>query len=124
MMNYERKKVKQLFEELRLQKKWTFPKTRERLEAPKQHGVYIIYRGKKVMHVGRTLRGKKGLYQRLKNHLYGNSSFTKKKFNGSGWKLRKGFKYQCLKVRSDRKRALLEAYAIGVLCPVHIGLGK
>jgi hypothetical protein len=76
------------------------------------------------MHIGRTLRGKKGLHQRIKNHLHGNYSFVIKKFNGSGCKLRKGFKYQFLKVRSDRKRALLEAYAIGNLCPNYIGLGK
>jgi len=123
-MNSETKEVKRLFRELRRQKKLAFPKARGQLEAPKEQGVYIIYRGNNVMHIGRTLRGKNGLHQRLKNHLQGNSSFTKKKFNGSGSKLRAGFKYQLLKVRSDRKRALLEAYATGVLCPVHIGLGK
>jgi hypothetical protein len=122
-MNSERKEVKQLFRELLRQEKVAFPKAGGQLEAPKEQGVYIIYRGEKVMHVGRTLRGKKGLYQRLKNHLQGKSSFTKKKFNGLGSKLRNGFEYQYLQVKCPRKRALLEAYVIGVLCPDHIGLG-
>ncbi len=31
--------------------------------------------------------------------------------------------FGCLPVTDDRRRALLEAYAIGVLCPKHIGHG-
>jgi len=123
MMNSERKEVKELYEKLRRQKKLAFPEARERLEAPKKHGVYIIYQGKKVIHIGRTLRAKNGLHQRLMNHLHGNSSLTINEFNGSGTKLRKGFKYRCLEVECPRKRALLEAYAIGYLCPNYIGLG-
>ncbi len=76
------------------------------------------------MHVGRTLRGKGGIHQRLNNHLHGQSSFTAVKFDRMGWKLRNGYEYQYLEVRNSRKRALLEAYAIGMLCPNHIGLGE
>jgi len=72
-MNCERKKIEELYEELIRQQKLDFPKAREYIEAPNQHGIYIIYRRNKVMHIGRTLRGKNGLRQRLKNHLHGNS---------------------------------------------------
>ena len=41
------------------------------------HGVYIIYSPNgRVTHVGRTVRGKRGLRQRLNNHLHGASSFV------------------------------------------------
>lgn len=102
-----------------------FPKPWKRLDAPSEHGVYIIYSpGGKVMHVGRTLRGGKGLRGRLKNHLSGKSSFVRIHMKGLSHKLRGGYSFCCLPVKNARQRALLEAYAIGVLCPVHIGLGE
>lgn len=94
------------------------------MEAPLQHGVYIIRNGERVLHVGRTLRRADGIHRRLKDHLYGASSFTDKFLKGNGEKLRKGHTSQCLVVKDARKRALLEAYAIGTLCPEHIGLGE
>jgi len=100
-----------------------FPQERQQLKAPSEPAVYIIRKGEIVLHVGRTLRGKYGLYQRLKNHLYGASSFTDKYLKGNGATLRKGHTYQFLVVEDARLRALLEAYAIGTLCPKHIGLG-
>jgi hypothetical protein len=42
----------------------------------------------KVLHVGRTPRGKKGLRQRLNNHLHAGSSFTLKYLDGHGARLR------------------------------------
>jgi hypothetical protein len=61
---------------------------------------------------------------RLANHLHGLSSFTKHYLEGKGSKLRQGYSYRCLPVKNLRRRALLEAYAIGCLCPKHIGLGQ
>jgi len=128
-MSRETQEIKKLFAELRKQDKQPFPKKGGTLNAPKEHGVYIIrrqIRGREtVLHVGRTLRGKNGIYQRLKNHLGGASSFTKQYLNGKGSILRRnGYTYQYLVIKPPRKRALLEAYAVGILCPEHLGLGK
>ncbi len=87
--------------------------------------MYIIRKGETVLHVGRTLRGQDGLHQRLKNHLHGSSSFTREYLKGKGATLREsGYVYQFLELEDSRKRALLEAYAIGTLCPEHLGLGQ
>jgi len=128
-MSREIQEIKKLFDELRKQDKQPFPKKGGILNAPREHGVYIIrrnVRGKEtVLHVGRTLRGKNGIYQRLKNHLGGASSFTKQYLNGKGSILRtNGYTYQYLVIKSPRKRALLEAYVIGTLCPKHLGTGE
>ncbi|WP_375204513.1 GIY-YIG nuclease family protein [Hyphococcus sp.] len=118
------RQIKSIFSELIREPLQKFPKQGERLEAPTEHGVYIIYSpGGNVMHVGRTLRGGKGLQRRLKNHLYGRSSFVRLHMDGMSYKLRRGYAFRCLSVKNARQRALLEAYAIGVLCPKHIGLG-
>ena len=102
-----------------------FPPAGERIDVPDNHGVYIIYDPKgRVGHVGRTVRGKRGLYQRLNNHLHGSSSFTDKALNGKGSVLRNGYKYRYIEVENNRLRALLEAYAIGQLCPEHLGDGS
>jgi hypothetical protein len=122
-MTSERQKIQGLFKELYKQPMLQFPQERQQLDAPLEPAVYIICKGETVLHVGRTLRGKYGLYQRLKNHLYGSSSFTDKYLKGNGATLRKGYSYRFLVVEDARLRALLEAYAIGTLCPKHIGLG-
>ena len=101
-----------------------FPQERQQLEAPSEPAVYVIRKEETVLHVGRTLRGRDGLHQRLKNHLHGSSSFTDKYLKGNGAALRKGYTYQFLVVEDARLRALVEAYAIGRLCPKHIGLGE
>lgn len=120
----ERQKVEVLFRKLCKQPMLQFPQEHEQLEAPKEPGVYIIRKGGIVLHVGRTLRGTNGLHQRLKNHLHGASSFTNEYLKGNGSALRKGHTFQFLVVDNARLRALLEAYAIGILCPRHIGLGE
>lgn len=102
-----------------------FPRVRERLEVPNTHGVYVIRdRAGRVWHVGRTVRGKDGLRQRLRNHLQGQSSFIRAALRGDGSKLRKGFTFQYIEVPDDRTRALLECLAVGSHCPRHIGLGR
>jgi len=121
----ESSRVQKLLGDLRGQKPVPFPQRRGTLEAPTEQGVYVIRWRETVLHVGRTPRAENGLRQRLKDHLYGKSSFTKKYLAGNGARLRrKGYTYQYLVVRRCRWRALLEAYAVGMLCPKHIGLGN
>jgi hypothetical protein len=121
----ESQEIKDLFEKLCTQPERLFPQKRRPLDVPSKHGVYIIRKGETVLHIGRTLRGKNGLYQRLKNHLHGSSSFTAEYLKGKGATLRDGqHTYQFLELEDSRKRALLEAYAIGTLCPKHLGLGE
>lgn len=123
-MNIENQQVKKLFDELCAKPKRRFPQSRRPLDAPSKHGVYIIRKGETVLHVGRTLRRKEGLHDRLKDHLYGSSSFTKEYLRGQGAVLREpGYTYQYLELQDPRKRALLEAYAVSTLCPEDIGLG-
>lgn len=123
----EQKDVEELFNKLMNAQQENFPETSERkaLAAPECRGVYVIYdRSGRVVHVGGTPRGKRGIAQRLQNHLNSASSFTKNypPLEGDGSKLRDGFTFRCLPVPNDRLRAFLEAYAIGHLCPAHIGL--
>jgi hypothetical protein len=125
MAEREFKKIASLFDELIRAPRRKFPAPKQSLEAPDQQGVYIIYSpSNKVLHVGSTPRARKGLAQRLRNHLAAQSSFTLHYLNSDGSRLRRGYKFRCLIVRSSRQRALLEAYAIGRLCPAHIGLGR
>ena len=94
------------------------------MEAPEAQGVYLIYGPKgRLLHVGRTPRAKRGLAQRLRDHLNGASSFVNQYLGGVGYRLRQGYAYKFLVVRNRRHRAILEALAIGALCPAHIGLG-
>ena len=100
-----------------------FPKVGFVDDVPDKQGVYVIYspRNGRVVHVGRTYRGKKGLRQRLRNHLQGASSFTKEFLKGDGSRLRRGYEFQYLTLSPWRRRALLEFYATGILCPLHLG---
>lgn len=89
------------------------------------HGVYIIFSPEnKVLHVGRTYRGRKGLNQRLDNHLNNLSSFSIAYLNKNGRKLRSGYKFKYLEIEDGRTRALVEALTTGLLCPSHIGTGE
>jgi hypothetical protein len=124
-MNQEARNITRLFKELRQEPRTYFPPVGQKLIVPVTNGVYVIYspRGD-VLHVGRTIRGKRGIWQRLNNHLHGSSSFTKKHFGGSGLKLRGTHTFSFLEISDARTRALVEALAIGTLCPIHIGLGE
>lgn len=115
--------IQRLFERLCHQPRQPFPARGRSLNAPRDQGVYVIRKGRVVFHVGRTIRARQGLLQRLRNHLQGRSSFTRLYFNRDGARLRNGFTYQTLVVRDTRLRALLESYAMGRLCPRHIGTG-
>jgi hypothetical protein len=121
----EQEDVRALFKKLLVQPKESFPKVGLKLNTPDTHGVYLIYdQAETVVHVGRTVRGKLGLTQRLRNHLQGNSSFTVSYLKKDGSKLRQGYMFRYLEVPNPRLRAILEAYATGCLCPVHIGVGQ
>ncbi len=117
--------IASLFRRLLRAPKHAFPKSNEKLEAPEQLGVYIIYdRKDRVLHVGSTPRAKKGIAQRLRDHLCNRSSFTTNFLSGDGERLRHGCKFRYLEVEVGRNRALLEALTIGRLCPAHIGHGR
>jgi len=123
-MECEISKVRCLFAKLCQEPKHLFPELGRKLQAPKKHGVYVLYRNDVVVHVGRTLRGKEGLNQRLKNHLYGSSSFVTTFLKDMSLLRSKEFQYQYFIVEAPRDRALLESYAIGNLCPEHLGLSE
>ena len=123
-MTKEQQKIKSLYKKLLSAPLHGFPLPGKPLDSTAEHGVYIIYNaGGSVVHVGRTLRARNGLNQRLQNHLQGNSSFSNMYLNGDGSKLRKGYKYKYLIIKNPRHRAMAEALAAGQLCPKHIGLG-
>lgn len=95
----EENKIRKLFDRLCEQNKFQFPKLRTKLDAPTTQGVYVIRcSAGKVMHVGRSVRGREGLAQRLGNHLRGQSSFAKSYLKGNGRLLREGYTYQYLVV--------------------------
>lgn len=101
-----------------------FPDAGPPNEAPVERGVYVIQNPEgRAVHVGNTPRGKKGLRQRLNNHLRGASSFSRAYCGGDRALLRGGYSYKYITVPDPRQRALLEALAIGTLCPEHLGTG-
>lgn len=124
-MNNEFEEVKRLFALLIASPPEKFPLSGGELNAAKARGVYVIYDPEgKILHVGRTTSGKGGIAQRLNDHMAGTSSFAKKKLEGRGRALRDGCYFRQLAVDDDRERALLESYAIGCLCPEHLGLAR
>jgi excinuclease UvrABC nuclease subunit len=99
----------------------------ESIGVPSAQGVYVICDPKNVVvHVGRTTRGKRGLSQRLNNHLRGQSSFVRHydDLRGRGRRLRDSYKFRYIVIENNRRRALLEAFATGKLCPKHLGLSS
>ncbi len=123
-MKTEFETVEELFNTLTNVEASVFPELRGKLNAPDAQGVYVIYDPKgHVVHVGRTPKAKGGIAQRLRNHMSGSSSFKYYYLDGDGSKLRGKFKFRCIAVKNPRIRALLEAYAVGRLCPKHLGLG-
>lgn len=124
-MSRELLSIKKLYGQLLKARPTVFPIAGERLVVPNTHGVYVIFSPKGVvLHVGRTVRGTKGLKRRLYNHLHGGSSFTNQFLRGKGSKLRGTHTFTFVEVSSARTRALLEAFAVGNLCPKHLGVGE
>jgi hypothetical protein len=120
----ERHRISRHFQKLCSAPLVRFPPSGDRLDAPDKHGVYVIvHRRRGVLHVGRTVSGKRGLFQRLQNHLHGRSSFTVQFAFPEGIDVRAECRFRYITLASARSRALLEAYAVGFLCPAHIGDG-
>jgi hypothetical protein len=108
-----------LFRKLRSQPIIAFPDARGTLAAPCDPGVYVIQNSLgRVAHVGMTPTSH--LHARLYSHLCGKSSFVQSHLAGDASRLRGNYSFQYLKAADLRKRALLEAYATGQLCPIHI----
>lgn len=120
-MPSEEKKIRRLFKALHSSAGTRFPRARASLPVKKLAGNYVIFgpRGE-VCHVGRTIHGKGGLHNRLRDHLAGRSSFAKAYLQGNGKRLRRGFFFKLLYVKDRRNRAMLEALATGILCPRYI----
>jgi hypothetical protein len=120
----EHRKINRLVTVLLRQRRHKFPARKLSVTAPTSQGVYIIRDAAgTVVHVGRTMRGSSGLRRRLKNHLYGQSSFVKKQLDGRGSLLRGGYTFQWLDVPVARTRVLVECGATARLCPAHLGDG-
>ena len=103
-----------LFNELCHAPQLPFPNSGPLRDAPDGHGVYIICAADGcVLHVGKTNRARRGLFQRLRNHLTGHSSFVRLHLGGDCSLLRQGCAFRYLLVEDARTRALLEAHAIG-----------
>lgn len=110
--------IAELFEQLIQQPLKTFPQLRQKADAPDSPGVYLIYAPKgELEHVGET----KTLVKRLGGHMRGASSYVEKSLNRAGAQLRQGYRFRYLIVDNPRWRMLLQAMAIGRLCPRHIG---
>ena len=112
--------IRSMLSDLMRAPKQSFPKPGRTNDAPKKAGVYVIHGPTgTVLHVGKGC----DIGQRLTDHLFGRSAFTTKYLSGNGSILRNGHFFRCLVVSDARKRALLEALAIGKLCPEHIDHG-
>jgi hypothetical protein len=96
----------------------TFPVLHQKIDAPQKPGVYIIYspRGR-VEHVGES----RSIAGRLRGHMGNSSSYVNKSLRRRGAQLRGAYRYRYLTVVSPRRRMLLQAMAIGQLCPRHLG---
>ncbi|MBX2963726.1 MAG: hypothetical protein KF687_14540 [Cyclobacteriaceae bacterium] len=120
----ESDEIMNLYKTLIQSDQYTFP-SKGKVKISEKHGVYIVYSPTdKVLHVGNTPSGKKGLNQRLYNHVTRTSSFSRVYLKPQNISLRNGYKYRVIEISSPRKRALLEALTAGLLCPAHIGTGE
>lgn len=87
-------------------------------------GVYILYSViGVVLHVGRSIRAKGGVNQRLNDHLKGKGSFTREYAYLSKIELREEVPFRFKEVHDDPKRALVEAFTCRSLCRVHLATG-
>ncbi len=124
-MREEAKAVRRYLARLRRASRYRFPKTGGILPCPPEQGVYLIFDSKgRVAHVGRTTRARFGLLQRLRAHLAGRSSFVRLFLKTDRTRLRNGYSYSWVAIPNARMRALVEAYATGVLCPRHLGTSE
>jgi len=115
--------IEDLFVKLTSSNFCVFP-LKGKINVSEKHGVYIIYSPQnQVLHVGNTPSGRKGLDQRLYNHISCTGVFYEKYLKPNKIKMRGTHKFKYLEVDDIRQRALLEAYSAGKLCPLHFGTG-
>jgi hypothetical protein len=113
--------IESLFEKLTSNNFYIFP-LGGKMNVSEKHGVYIIYSPQnEVLHVGNTPSGRKGLNQRLYNHISCTGVFYEKYLKPNKIRMRGTYKFKYLEVADIRLRALLEAYSAGKLCPLHFG---
>lgn len=121
----DEKKVEKLFNQLTTAKVCHFTQSGTRVNISNEQGVYVIYSPqKKVLHVGRTAGGNNGLNQRLNNHRTGKSSFKRMYLQKHKISLNPKYSFRFIEVSDPKIRTFLEAYAIGSMCPAHIGTGE
>jgi hypothetical protein len=124
-MTKEQTVVRTYFTRLYRAPRSPFPQNRKPLLCSRKHGVYLIFDPRnRVAHVGRTTRARAGIFQRLAGHLAGRSSFVVKFLKNQRSYLREGYSFSFVEIANPRLRALVEAYATGILCPRHIGTGE
>jgi hypothetical protein len=120
----ESKHIKSLFDQLISSDHHLFP-SRGKINITEKHGVYIIYSPQNiVLHVGNTPSGRKGLNQRLYNHISKTGVFYREYLKAKNISLRGKYKFKYIEVENARHRALLEAFTAGNLCPVHFGTAE
>ena len=121
----ERQRINRLYSKLIACEPVKFPRPREQMNAPTTRGVYLILNPRgTVLHVGSTPRAANGIKQRLYGHLRNGTSFVNVYMKNDGERLRSGYQFKYVIVKSPRQRALLEAFAIGQILPKHIGTGQ
>jgi hypothetical protein len=115
--------IEELFDELIASNFHMFPQ-KGKVDISVKHGVYIIYGPiDEVLHVGNTPSGRKGLDQRLYNHISCTGIFYQKYLKPNKINMRGTYKFRYIEVENIRIRALLEAFTAGKLCPLHFGTG-
>jgi excinuclease UvrABC nuclease subunit len=118
----ESKKVKKLVKKLEKAEILAFPEE-GKIELPEVEGVYAIVNKKdEVIHVGKTEGGLGGLFARLNGHLYGKSALRKAYLAPNEINLRNKCGVKWVEVKTERLRYLVEARAIGKLCPAYLPL--
>jgi len=116
--------INRLFQKLISSNFFIFP-IKGKLNATDNHGVYIIYTPEDlVVHVGSTPSGKKGLNQRLYNHISCTGMLYHNYLKVLNIEMRGTHKFKFLIVSDPRKRALLESFTAGILCPIYFGTSQ
>ena len=109
-MKYETDRIGELMINLLDQESHYFPPRGKGPDATDKKGVYVIYSPSGIaLHVGCTPRARRGINQRISDHLHGNSSFARNYLKRKGKNLRNQYLYQFLPVRSSRQMVLLES---------------
>jgi hypothetical protein len=114
----EAQEIRELFDKLVGETERTFPALGQKLDAPELPGVYVIYSPEGIVdHVGEST----SIAGRLRGHMGNASSYVNQYLKHMGSQLRGAYKFRCLPIDNSRQRMLLQALAIGLLCPQHIG---